>query len=144
MLPSSMVRRRSTPRHSFYSRFSTHDSRSSSAYAQQHPQPQSPHVFTSQFSGCPGVGGFPPCSTISVHGACSGLVGASKPTHANGFSLSPFVALTDSSQPIENPTALSPFPATLTGRVSLSPLFATLTKKHRGVGDCEASAKNSK
>jgi hypothetical protein len=62
-----MIRRRSTPRHSFYSRFAAHDSRSSSAYAREQPQPQSPHVFTSRFSGYPGVGGLPPFSTISAH-----------------------------------------------------------------------------
>jgi hypothetical protein len=71
------------PRHSFYSRFATHDSRSSSSYAQEQPQPQSPHVFTSQLSGYPGVRGLPPFSTISVHGACSDAVGALKPTPAS-------------------------------------------------------------
>jgi hypothetical protein len=62
-----MIRRRSTPRHSFHSRFAAHDSRSSSAYAQEQPQTQSPHVFTSRFSGCHGVGGLPPFPAISVH-----------------------------------------------------------------------------
>lgn len=191
MLQFSMIRRRSTPRHSFYSRFTAHDSRSSSAYAQEQPQPQSPHVFTSQLSGYPGGGGLPPFSAISVHGAFSDLVGALKPTLAcgpapiskplpvselcvrrlprpgrgvgvhpgrlgafsspnlppfsfkpsayNGFTLSPFAAtLTDSSQPIENPTALSPFPATLRGRVKHKSFICHSYKKTPGVGtpDC--------
>jgi hypothetical protein len=74
-----MVRYRSTPRHSFYSRFTAHDSRSSSAYAQQRPQPQSPHMFTSRFSGYPGVGGLPPFSTISVHSLLKPTAASSRP-----------------------------------------------------------------
>jgi hypothetical protein len=91
MLPFTMIRRRSTPRHFFYSQFTALDSRSSSAYRQEHPfipsvvgegQPQSPHAFTSQLSVYPGVGGLPPFSSISVRGACSGLIGALKSTRA--------------------------------------------------------------
>jgi len=67
MLLFFMIRRRPTPRHSFRSRFAALGSRSSSAYAHERPQPQSPHGFTSQLSVYPGVGGLPPFSTLSVH-----------------------------------------------------------------------------
>jgi hypothetical protein len=89
MLSCSMIRRRSTPWLSLDSRFTSHDSRSPSAYAQQQPQPQSPHVFTSRFSGYPGVGGLPPSSAISVHGVCSDPVGALRSTRSF-TSLGPF------------------------------------------------------
>ena len=69
MLPCPMIRPRYTPRYSFDSRLPAHGSRSSSAYAHERPQTQSPHVFTSQLSGYPGVGGLPPFSVNSAPSA---------------------------------------------------------------------------
>jgi hypothetical protein len=69
MLRSSMIWRRFTPRHSFNSRFTARSLLFRSAYAQQQPQPQSPHAFTSQLSGYPGVGGLPSFSVNSVPSA---------------------------------------------------------------------------
>jgi hypothetical protein len=83
MLPSSMIWRRSTPRHSFDSRFTARSSLSRSPRAQQQPQPQSPHAFTSQLSGYPGVGGLPSFSMNSAPGTCSHPVGVLKPTPAS-------------------------------------------------------------
>jgi hypothetical protein len=83
MLPSSMIWRHSTPRHSFDSRFTARSSLSRSSYAHEQPQPQSPHAFTSQLSGYPGVGGLPPLYGTSLHVACSDRVGALKPTPAS-------------------------------------------------------------
>ena len=129
-----MIRRRSTPRHSFHSR-------SSSAYAQQQPQPQSSHVFTS-LSGYPGWG------SVAQASACS--LSLSQPASAPPRPLirpqfserclsvfsSPNLSSFKSNPSTRN---LASFVDALDAASSISPLSATLTKNTRGWGSPSSS-----
>src|SRR5271170_3362728 len=77
MLPFSMIRRRSTPRHSLHPRFTA--ARTTIFLRVHAGNPANPFLSCGYFITCvyPGVGGLP-FSATSVHGACPGLVGASK------------------------------------------------------------------
>ncbi len=106
MLPFSMIRRRSTPRHSFFSRCNP---RRSSIFLRVHAgNAANPFLSCGYFITCgyPGGGGLLPFSAISAHGACSGLVRALKPTPASASSL-PRFALPFAGMFLKPPASLS-------------------------------------
>jgi|SRR5208282_388118 len=82
MLPISMIRRRSTPRHSFNSRFAAHHATTSLCVHAGNAA--NPFLSCGYFITCgyPGVGGLRHSSAASVRGDCCGLGGALKPTPA--------------------------------------------------------------
>src|SRR5580692_3253088 len=127
MLASHMIQHRHTPRHPFYSRLTAHDSLPSSAYRQEHPQPQSPHTFTSQLADTRGWGSMAQAEFIPTRsGACA--LSLSQPKSTRAF------ASGSRHHPI---ATTAPFPLVtmfdaLDAASSLSPVFATLTKNTRG------------
>jgi excinuclease ABC subunit C len=132
-----MIPRRSTPRHSFYSRFTTHRS---TVFLRLHAgNAANPFSSCGYFitRGYPGRGGLPPLSVNSAPGACSGPGGALKSTRSS--------TPTDPFDARRRPIATvhpSPFVTILDAASSISPVFATLTK-NTGGGVSSSSSANS-